>query len=66
MLTETNKKTSSNSIPIPINKNQYSLKQSFFDPTKNSPPNYFMIKLYNRMIKYENHSMQNNVIFDKK
>jgi hypothetical protein len=27
------------------NKNQYSLKQNFFDPTKSSPPNHFMIKL---------------------
>ena len=27
---------------------EYSLKQSFFDPTKNSPPNEFMIKLYMR------------------
>jgi hypothetical protein len=29
-------------------KNEYSLKQSFFDPTKSSPPNEFMIKLYMR------------------
>jgi hypothetical protein len=27
----------------------YSLKQNFFDPTKSSPPNDFMIKLHMRM-----------------
>ena len=55
MITRTNKyitKNSTNPIPIPI-KNQYSLKQNFFDPTKSSPPNQFMIKLHNRIIKYE-------------
>jgi hypothetical protein len=31
-----------------INKN-YSLKQNFFDPSKSSPPNEFMIKLHMRM-----------------
>ena len=25
--------------------NEYSLKQNFFDPSKNSPPNDFMLKL---------------------
>jgi hypothetical protein len=36
----------------PINKTlseDYSLKQNFFDPTKSSPPNEFMIKLHMRM-----------------
>jgi len=27
---------------------EYSLKQNIFDPTQNSPPNDFMIKLYMR------------------
>jgi hypothetical protein len=48
-------------IPIPKNlstlmedfrnnrQGEYSLKQNFFDPSKSSPPNEFMIKLYNRM-----------------
>jgi hypothetical protein len=27
---------------------EYSLKQHFFDPTKSSPPNEFMLKLYMR------------------
>jgi|1048.fasta_scaffold07788_4 hypothetical protein len=33
-------------------KSEYSLKKHFFDPTKSSPPNEFMIKLYMRMSKY--------------
>jgi hypothetical protein len=54
------------SINIPISKNlstsmkgfrnnnegEYSLKQNFFDPSKSSPPNEFMIKLYMRMSHY--------------
>jgi len=31
---------------------EYSLKQNFFDPSKSSPPNEFMIKLHVRMNKY--------------
>jgi hypothetical protein len=49
---------------LPINKNlttpmkinsptsEYCLKKNFFDPTKSSPPNDFMIKLHMRMSKY--------------
>ncbi len=49
---------------IPINQNlstsmkdlspkgEYSLKQNFFDPSKSSPPNEFMIKLHMRMSMY--------------
>jgi hypothetical protein len=33
-------------------KGEYSLKQHFFDPTKSSPPNDFMIKLQKRMSVY--------------
>jgi hypothetical protein len=52
------------SVPIPISQNlptcmkinsskgEYSLKQNFFDPSKSSPPNEFMIKLHMRMNKY--------------
>lgn len=54
-------------IPIPISKNkqysptnikktnqkeEYSLKQNLFDPTKNSPPNEFMNNLRIRMSMY--------------
>ena len=53
----------SNNIPIlqnlptsmkDLNKNhyEYSLKQNFFDPSKSSPPNEFMIKLHIRMYNY--------------
>lgn len=34
------------------NEGEYSLKQNFFDPSKSSPPNEFMIKLYMRMSHY--------------
>jgi hypothetical protein len=34
------------------NQGEYSLKQNFFDPSKSSPPNEFMIKLYMRMSRY--------------
>jgi len=33
-------------------KGEYSLKQNFFDPTKSSPPNDFMIKLHMRVSKH--------------
>lgn len=32
--------------------NEFGLKQNLFDPTKSSPPNEFMIKLYMRMAIY--------------
>ena len=34
-------------------KGEYSLKQNFFDPTKSSPPNEFMIKLQMRLSKFD-------------
>lgn len=51
------------SINIPIKKNlflieknifsdQYSEKENFFDPSKQSPPNEFMLKLHMRMNNY--------------
>jgi hypothetical protein len=49
----------SNIIPIPqvsptnnSSINEYSLKQHFFDPSKSSPPNEFMLKLHLRMSIY--------------
>ena len=33
-------------------KGEYSLKRNFFDPSKSSPPNEFMLKLRMRMSKY--------------
>jgi len=64
MLVENNYVIRERSLPIPIKQNltttmkinspkgEYSLKQNFFDPTKSSPPNEFMIKLHMRMNKY--------------
>ena len=40
-------------------KSEYSLKQSFFDPTKSSPPNNFLIKLQMRLSKYTNYADEN-------
>jgi len=37
-------------------KGEYSLKQNFFDPTKSSPPNDFMLKLHMRMKIYNTKS----------
>jgi hypothetical protein len=31
---------------------EYSLKQNFFDPSKSSPPNEFMLKLHMRINLY--------------
>jgi hypothetical protein len=31
---------------------EYSLKQNFFDPSKSSPPNEFLLKLQLRMTNY--------------
>jgi hypothetical protein len=40
-------------------KGEYSLKQNFFDPSKSSPPNEFMIKLHMRLSKFD---MKENLI----
>ena len=40
------------SSPTRKSENEYSLKENFFDPSKSSPPNEFMIKLYMRMSHY--------------
>ena len=40
------------SMEINSPKGEYSLKRNFFDPSKSSPPNDFMIKLHMRFNKY--------------
>jgi hypothetical protein len=62
MLSHQLKKTNEIIIPCELKKysikkqcvknNEYSLKTSMFDPSKNSPPNYFMINLQKRMKIY--------------
>jgi len=57
-------------IPIPQNSpicktesfryNEYSLKQNFFDPSKSSPPNDFMLKLQLRMSHYDSFNSLDN------
>jgi hypothetical protein len=41
-------------IKIANNEAEYSLTQHFFDPSKSSPPNDFMIKLQMRMSRFSN------------
>jgi hypothetical protein len=67
---------SSKSIPIPqrspTNKKgdfydqkefkEYSLKQNFFDPSKSSPPNDFMLKLKLRMSFYDSFNKDTNLL----
>jgi hypothetical protein len=44
-----------------LNYNEYSLKQNFFDPSKSSPPNEFMLKLQLRMSHYESFNKTDNL-----
>ena len=46
------KKNLFTSMEVNSPKGEYSLKQNFFDPSKSSPPNDFMIKLHMRMNRY--------------
>ena len=46
------KQNLSTSMKATSPKSEYSLKQNFFDPSKSSPPNEFMIKLHMRMNMY--------------
>ena len=43
------------STPENVNspKGEYSRKQNFFDPSKSSPPNEFMLKLHMRISNYD-------------
>ena len=41
-------------------KGEYSRKQNFFDPSKSSPPNEFMLKLHMRINNYD------SKVYDKK
>jgi hypothetical protein len=54
------KKKLSTSMKSPKVKSEYSLKQNFFDPSKSSPPNDFMIKLHMRMMMYNSIYLDNN------
>jgi hypothetical protein len=63
---------SSKNIPIPqksptkkkedFSITEYSLKQNFFDPSKSSPPNDFILKLKLRMSNYESFNNVDNLI----
>jgi len=43
-----------------IYEKQYSLKENLFDPSKSSPPNFFMTKLQHRMSIYSAHIKLDN------
>lgn len=45
-----------------FNTKEYSLKQNFFDPSKSSPPNEFMMKLKLRFSHYDSFNNLNNLI----
>ena len=51
----TNKKVS-------FRENEYSLNNSFFDPSKSSPPNDFILKLQLRMNQYDSFNNVDNLI----
>ncbi len=44
---------------------EYSLNQNVFDPSKSSPPNDFMMKLYARMNMYNNYTDKRVEILDR-
>ena len=45
--------TSPTNKKVDFSVNEYSLTQNFFDPSKSSPPNEFMLKLRLRMSHYD-------------
>jgi hypothetical protein len=45
---------------VKLNSNEYSLKQNFFDPTKSSPPNDFILKLQLRMSQFDSFAKADN------
>ena len=47
------KKNLSTQMSVNSPKGEYSLKQNFFDPSKSSPPNEFMLKLHMRVSNYD-------------
>jgi hypothetical protein len=59
------KQNLSTSMKATSPKSEYSLKQNFFDPSKSSPPNEFMIKLHMRMNMYNNYVDMNDESLDK-
>ena len=50
----------------PKAKGEYSLKENFFDPSKSSPPNDFIIKLNSRINRYNSFQTFYETIKDDK
>ena len=59
------KQNLSTSMKATSQTSEYSLKQNFFDPSKSSPPNEFMIKLHMRMNMYNTYVDKNDDSLDK-
>jgi len=47
------KKNLTTQMDVNSPKGEYSRKQNFFDPSKSSPPNEFMLKLHMRILNYD-------------
>ena len=47
---------------VSFRENEYSLNNSFFDPSKSSPPNDFILKLQLRMNQYDSFNKVDNLI----
>ena len=47
------KKKLNTQVDVNSPKGEYSRKQNFFDPSKSSPPNEFMLKLHMRINNYD-------------
>ena len=47
------KKNLTTQVDVNSPKGEYSRKQNFFDPSKSSPPNEFMLKLHMRITNYD-------------
>jgi hypothetical protein len=47
------KKNLNTQMDVNSPKGEYSRKQNFFDPSKSSPPNEFMLKLHMRILNYD-------------
>ena len=66
MYSQMHEKSAPIKIPSPSNvkfdAQEYGLKQNFFDPTKGSPPNVFMLKLQKRIVSLSPNYVYRNVV----
>ncbi len=55
------KKNLTTQMEVNSPKGEYSRKQNFFDPSKSSPPNEFMLKLHMRLSNYNSKGLSNEM-----